>query len=65
MTKKKNRGMTLSEIVPLINEQGMTLTAIAKRYKRKILTVHRWVRKLRANGYEIKTKTGRRKIPLV
>lgn len=64
MTRKKYRLTALSEIVPLINEQGMTLTAIAKRYRRKVLTVHRWIKKLRANGYEIKTKVGRRKIPL-
>ena len=51
----------ISDIVPLINEQGMTVKEVSKLVKRSEPTVWVWVRKLREAGYTVNTKPRGRK----
>ena len=57
--KKSKHGTTpkrLVEILPYYNEQNMSHEQVADVYGVARNTVIRWVKLLRENGYEVKTK---------
>ena len=45
----------ISEIIPMINDQGMNVKAVATFLGRSEMTLWRWIKLLRAAGYVIAT----------
>ena len=51
--------------IPAMIESGMTCGQIAEKYKCHERTINKWISRLRIEGMEVHTRTGRPKMKII